>query len=113
MARRKTDGSITAVIDGETIAFTDREVDEIKAMLYNVNTGTRCSNPAPMSWAQGYQWNEMAQIRKRERRRADRLRALSATALGLYMRERMAGREGDVERRRLHQIERALAKVED
>lgn len=30
-------------------------MDFFKAMLYSVNTGNRCTNPAPLSWVKGYQ----------------------------------------------------------
>ena len=36
--------------------FTLDEIMAIKAMLYNVNTGNKCMNPAPISWATGNQW---------------------------------------------------------
>lgn len=35
--------------------FTRDEIDEFKAMLYAVNTGNICMNPAPISWVDGYQ----------------------------------------------------------
>lgn len=36
--------------------FTLDEINAFKAMLYSVNTSHRCINPAPFSWAQGFQW---------------------------------------------------------
>lgn len=41
--------------------FTREEILEIKAMLYNVNTSHHCCNPAPISWAVGYQEYEQVQ----------------------------------------------------
>lgn len=41
--------------------FTREEILEIKAMLYNVNTSFHCCNPAPISWAVGYQEYEQMQ----------------------------------------------------
>lgn len=39
--------------------FTMEELDEFKAMLYSVNTSFHCQNPAPVSWAVGWQRNEI------------------------------------------------------
>ncbi len=35
--------------------FTREQILELKAMLYNVNTGNLCCNPAPIYWAVGAQ----------------------------------------------------------
>ena len=42
--------------------FTPEEINAIKAMLYNVNTSNHCCNPAPFSWTQGYQFDEIDRI---------------------------------------------------
>ena len=42
--------------------FTREETNAIKAMLYNVNASNHCRNPAPVSWAQGYQFDEIDRI---------------------------------------------------
>lgn len=38
--------------------FTQEEIDEFHAALYNVNTSFRCCNPAPVLWVAGWQRNE-------------------------------------------------------
>ena len=42
--------------------FTREETNAFKAMLYNVNASNHCCNPAPVSWAQGYQFDEIDRI---------------------------------------------------
>lgn len=42
--------------------FTPEETNAFKAMLYNVNASNHCCNPAPVSWAQGYQFDEIDRI---------------------------------------------------
>lgn len=42
--------------------LTPEETNAIKAMLYGVNTAHHCCNPAPVSWAQGYQFDECDRI---------------------------------------------------
>lgn len=42
--------------------FTPEETNAFKAMLYNVNASNHCCNPAPVSWAQGYQFDEKDRI---------------------------------------------------
>lgn len=33
--------------------FSEREIEVFKDMLYNVNTGNHCANPASVSWFRG------------------------------------------------------------
>lgn len=42
--------------------FTPEETNAFKAMLYNVNASNHCCNPAPVSWAQGFQFDEIDRI---------------------------------------------------
>lgn len=42
--------------------FTDEEIDAFKAMLFSVNTSFKCANPAPVSWALGYQNHQLTSI---------------------------------------------------
>lgn len=44
--------------------FSIEEVDEFRAMLYNVNTSFRCCNAAPVDWAAGWQRNEIRERSK-------------------------------------------------
>lgn len=39
--------------------FTAEEIDEFKAMLYNVNTSFHCCNPAPVSWTAAWQRHQL------------------------------------------------------
>lgn len=39
--------------------FSREELDYFYAMLYSVNSGNHCLNPAPMSWVDGYsRWQQ-------------------------------------------------------
>ena len=38
--------------------FSREEIATFHAMLYAVNTGNHCMNPAPFIWAEGYQRHE-------------------------------------------------------
>lgn len=44
--------------------FTREEILEIKSMLYNVNTGNHCCNPAPVHWGVAAQEYEQVQAMK-------------------------------------------------
>lgn len=44
--------------------FTIEELDEFRAMLYNVNTSFHCCNVAPVDWAAEWQRNEIRERSK-------------------------------------------------
>lgn len=49
--------------------FTREEILEIKSMLYNVNTGNHCCNPAPVHWGVAAQEYEQVQAMKGHKER--------------------------------------------
>jgi hypothetical protein len=49
--------------------FTREQILEMKSMLYNVNTGNKCCNPAPVSWAVGSQEYEQYKAYKEHKKR--------------------------------------------
>ena len=49
--------------------FTREEIIEIKSMLYNVNTGNHCCNPAPVHWGVAAQEYEQVQAMKGHKER--------------------------------------------
>ena len=87
--------------------LTQEQIDEIENDLLNVATANGC--PTHPSWAKGHQRHMARQVSKQGERIA-RLKRLSATALGLYMANRMLGRDGEVQKRRLEQIGKELEK---
>ena len=49
--------------------FTREEILEIRSMLYNVNTGNHCCNPAPVHWGVAAQEYEQVQAMKGHKER--------------------------------------------
>ena len=49
--------------------FTREEILEVKSMLYNVNTGNHCCNPAPVHWGVAAQEYEQVQAMKGHKER--------------------------------------------
>ena len=49
--------------------FTREQILEMKSMLYNVNTGNHCCNPAPVHWGVAAQEYEQLQAMKGSKER--------------------------------------------
>ena len=87
--------------------LTAEQIDEIENDLLNVATRNGC--PTHPSWAKGHQ-RHMARQVALQGERIERLRRLSATALGLYMAQRILGNDGEVQKHRLEAIGHELEK---
>ena len=42
--------------------FKAEEIQAFEAMLFSVNTTHQCINPAPLSWAKAYQWQQAKEL---------------------------------------------------
>lgn len=91
--------------------FTQEQIDEWHSQLLHVAT----TNNLPArnkSWFIGHQ-NHYSRIMENESLRHERLKRLTATALGLYMRERISGRMADVQLKRLKMLQKEIEKYGD
>lgn len=91
--------------------FTQEQIDEWHSELLHVAT----TNNLPARhkvWYQGHQ-NHFARTTEREEKRHEKLKKMTAMALGLYMRERICGRVADVQLKRLKMLQNELSKYGD
>ena len=91
--------------------FTQEQIDEWHSQLLHVAT----TNNLPArhkSWFEGHQ-NHYARTMEKESLRHERLKRMTAIALGLYMRERISGRTADVQLKRLKILQDEIKKYGD